>query len=92
MAARGAPAGNQNAHKAKIWSAAIERALAKRCKGDQIAALDALAEKLLLCCDDGDIVALKELGDRLEGKVVQAISGADGEPLVVKIVRFADTA
>ena len=39
-------------------------------------ALDALAEKLLEKVDEGDTSAIKELGDRLEGKVPQAIIGA----------------
>ena len=44
-------------------------------------ALDELAEKLLLQVDAGDTTAIKELGDRIEGKVPQAIvgPGADGE-------------
>ena len=69
----GAPLGNKNAAKAKLWSAAIERALKKRSRVDAKEALDALAEKLLAKCDSGDITALKELGDRLEGKPAQGI-------------------
>lgn len=69
----GAPEGNQNSAKGRRWAAAIDRALAKRCKGDGIKALDALAEKLLLNCDEGDNSALKELGDRIDGKAAQAI-------------------
>jgi hypothetical protein len=78
-----APIGNQHAVKAKRWSLAIDNALAKRSKADGIQALDALAEKLLLLCDEGDISALRELGDRLEGKPAQAITGADGGPIVI---------
>ena len=47
--------------------------MSRRAKCDQIAALDDLAEKLLALCDQGDLGALKELGDRLEGKAVQAV-------------------
>ena len=79
----GAPAGNQNAAKAKVWSAAIMRALEKRSKVDQKNALDELAEKLLLQCDQGDMAALKELGDRLEGKPAQALTGDDGGPVAI---------
>lgn len=64
----GAPIGNQNAANAKVWKAAIERALERRGAGDRKLALDALAEKLLLKCDESDLGALKELGDRLDGK------------------------
>lgn len=68
-----APIGNNNAAKAKRWSAAIERALANRSRKASLDALDALAEKLLAKCDEGDMSALKELGDRLDGKPMQAV-------------------
>ena len=73
----GAPAGNQNAAKAKRWSAAIERALERR-KGvglrAQQEALDELAERFLVAVEAGEAGAIsgyRELGDRLEGKAVQ---------------------
>ena len=68
-----APIGNKHAAKAKVWSAAIERALEKRYGKDRIGALAELAEKLLLKCEEGDMTALKELGDRMEGKAAQSI-------------------
>ena len=46
---------------------------------------DELAEKLLSACDAGDLAALKELGDRLDGKANQSISGPDGEAIPVGI-------
>lgn len=84
----GAPLGNKNAAKAKLWSAAIERALKKRSKVDAKEALDKLAEQLLLKCDQGDITALKELGDRLEGKPAQGLLiGEDKENPFGEIAR-----
>lgn len=74
----GAPTGNNNASKAKVWSAAIERALSNRSALTNKNAIDALAERLLAKCDEGDMSALKELGDRLEGKPAQGIDlGSD---------------
>lgn len=83
----GAPIGNQNAAKAKVWHAAIMRALEKRGAGDRLAALDELAGKLLDACANGDLPALKEFGDRLDGKPAQAVElgGMNGEPFVVRI-------
>lgn len=78
-----APIGNRNAAKAKLWQAAIERALERRGGGDKIKALNELAEKLLLNCDQGDLAALKELGDRLDGKPAQAIVGEEESPLQI---------
>ena len=85
----GAPTGNNNAAKAKVWTAAIERALANRSRLDQKDALDSLAEKLLAKCDEADLRALKELGNRLEGKPGQAIDlGSDPErPVIARLVR-----
>lgn len=76
----GAPVGNQNAAKANIWTSAIHRALAKRSKVDALEAIDTLAEKLLLQCDKGEVGALKELGDRLQGRPAQALTiGGDAD-------------
>lgn len=73
----GAPVGNQNAAKAKVWHAAIMRALDKRGAGDRIKALDELASILLDKVAEGDLPALKEFGDRMDGKPAQAIIGGD---------------
>lgn len=81
----GAPIGNQNAAQAKVWKAAIERALDKRGALDRKHALDELAGKLLDKCAEGDMGALKELGDRLDGKPSQEVSGAGGGPVVLQI-------
>lgn len=42
-----------------------------------------LAERLLDKAAEGDVSALKELGDRLDGKVPQALTGEDGAPLTL---------
>lgn len=84
-----APIGNQFATKSRLWRQAIERALGNRSRVDQVEALDALAEKLLARCDEGDMAALKELGDRLDGKPAQSVTVAGDEerPLIHKVVR-----
>lgn len=68
MAEKGAQPGNSNAAKGKPWADAIRRALAHRSLREQREALDELAEKFLAACDNGDLAAFKELGDRLDGK------------------------
>lgn len=80
----GAPIGNQNAARGRVWRAAIERALDRRSqsRADGIKEIDAVAEKLVEAAFGGDIAALKELGDRLEGKPAQAIVGEEGAPPV----------
>lgn len=79
----GAPHGNQNAAKAKVWAAAIHRALERRQTADQrIKAIDELADKLLEACYEGDLSALQELGNRLDGKPAQVIVGDEDAPPV----------
>jgi len=90
----GAPVGNSNATKAKPWADAIKRALARREHEGNGRDLNALADKLIDCAAEGDLSALKELGDRLDGKPVQAIGGADDLPpiaqsLTVHLVKAA---
>ena len=78
-----APLGNQNAAKGKIWINALNRAIAQ----DDGVRLRAAAEKLLDLASEGNVPALKELGDRLDGKATQQIDlgNANGEPFVLKV-------
>ncbi len=78
----GAPQGNQNARKGKLWNQALERALQKRGRGDMVAELDRLAEKFLDAIEEMTVPTEKrgpnvsgfaELADRLDGKANQAI-------------------
>lgn len=46
---------------------------------------DALVTKAIA----GDVQAIKEIADRLDGKVPQGLMGEDGGPVVINIVRFA---
>lgn len=72
----GAPVGNLNASKSKRWYETLDRAI----KQDEGARLRAAAEKLLDLAAAGEQWAVKEIGDRLDGKPTQQteISGPDG--------------
>ena len=88
----GAPVGNQNAVKPKIWTDAIKRALARRADDDG-RGLNKLADVLLDKALEGDLQALKELGDRLDGKPAQAIIGGDADDPPIKeerVVRYVE--
>lgn len=67
--------------KQKLWTEAIKRAVEKVDQTDGVsqARLDSLAEALVAAGLAKEVQALKEIGDRLEGKVPQALVGADGE-------------
>jgi uncharacterized protein GlcG (DUF336 family) len=88
VATSGAQPGNNNAAKSKAWTAAIMRALESRSLGKQIQALDELAAVLLDKCAEGDLAALQELGNRIEGKPAQGItlSGDSDNPIQTRRV------
>lgn len=91
MAERGAQPGNNNAKKDnRMWGDAIKRVVAQ---GDAQKLRD-LAEKLVALAEAGDVAALKELGDRLDGKPAQQVqlSGDSDAPLVVSVTKFLDAA
>ena len=70
-----APKGNNNAARGKGWREAVECAL-KAYEDNDIqrgAALKAIGKKLISMALDGDMQAIKEIGDRLDGKAVQAV-------------------
>ena len=66
-AEKGGPVGNQFAVKKKLWSDALRHQALRDPKR-----LSKIADKLLDMAADGDIAAIRELGDRLEGRPVQA--------------------
>jgi hypothetical protein len=54
---------------------------------EQVQALEKVAAKLVDMAIEGDLGAIRELGDRIDGKAVQAleVAGANGEPIPVAI-------
>jgi hypothetical protein len=77
----GAPKGNTNSSKNnRLWADTIRRAVVQA-DGER---LRRIAEALLEKAEGGDIQAMKEIGDRLDGKAAQTILGAgeDGEHLI----------
>jgi len=84
MAERGGQPGNDNATKSKPWRAAIERALAQ----DNGKKLRAIAEKLLEAAANGEGWAIKELGDRIDGKSIQPIAAEVDANLNVTVKQF----
>ena len=86
MAERGGQPGNKNATKNKAWEETLRRALLAN-DGQK---LRSLAEKLIERAEGGDVTALKEIGDRIDGKPSQQVQlqGDPDNPVVVeKIVR-----
>ena len=74
-----APLGNNNFGKARVWTQAINNVLERKHPQGRMAALEELAEKLIAGVEAGDLAAIKEFGDRMEGKPAQSVQVA-GDP------------
>lgn len=74
--------GNQLATKGGLWRQTLERAI----KQEDGKRLRAAAEQLLDLAAAGEAWAVKELGDRLDGKAAQAltIAGDEDNPVQLK--------
>ena len=72
----GAPVGNQNGKKGKLFYDALRIALVQEDKKK----LRNIADKLIKAAEAGEAWAVKEVMDRMDGKPIQAteITGADG--------------
>lgn len=89
MAAIGAQPGNQNAKKAKRWQDALNKALARfenaEAKVQAGEALDKIAETVVTQALAGNKDAWLEIGNRLDGKVPQALIGGDDEDAPIRV-------
>jgi hypothetical protein len=81
----GAPIGNNNNKKNLYWSEALRKHITQNPKD-----LADAAQALFLKAKDGDVAAIREIGDRLEGKAVQRVegSGDDGSFITKMVVEF----
>ena len=80
---RGGQPGNKNATKNKPWRDAIDWALKnhKNSKVEQAQALRDIATKLIDEALEGDLTAMKELGDRVDGKATTHVELETKEPI-----------
>jgi hypothetical protein len=81
----GAPIGNNNNKKNLYWSEALRKHITQNPKD-----LADAAQALFLKAKEGDVAAIREIGDRLEGKAVQRVegSGDDGSFITKMVVEF----
>ena len=78
-----APLGNQNARKEnRLWAETIRRAVVQ----NDAQTLRNLADKLIELGAAGDVSALRELGDRLDGKPAQQVQLSGDADAPLKIV------
>ena len=73
----------------KIWSDALRRALHRQTKGrGSPKRLEVIANQVVELAMDGNMTAIQEIGNRMDGKATQVIGGDADRPhqLVVTIV------
>lgn len=74
--------GNPNGRpKSRPFKDALEKAL--KAAGDDKSAIELVAAALVEKARSGDVPAIKELADRMDGKVAQAIIGDEDNPLQI---------
>lgn len=86
-----APVGNDNKVKNKPWADAIARALARKANGKSDG-LNIIADQLVSAAINGDQWAIKEIGDRIDGKAAQsvALTNPEGGDLFAPLVSAAE--
>ncbi len=84
----GGQAGNKNgARSNRMWGDEIKKAILANDRKD----LRAIAEALIAKAREGDIQAIKEIGDRLDGRALQQIDANVDASLTIEVMRYADT-
>jgi len=74
----GAPKGNTNSSKDnRIWGKVVKKLAVQ----EDYKRIHNVAEALFRKAEDGDISAIKELGDRIDGKAQQEITGNSDQPI-----------
>ena len=78
----GAPKGNQNSTKDKrVWGKVVRKLAVQ----EDYKRIHNVAEALFRKAEDGDIAAIRELGDRIDGKSEQTITGDSDQPITIVV-------
>ena len=78
----GAPIGNKNSTKDKrVWGKVVRKLAVQ----EDYKRIHNVAEALFRKAEDGDIAAIKELGDRIDGKAEQTITGDSDQPITIVV-------
>jgi hypothetical protein len=77
-----APKGNKNSSKEnRIWGKTVKKLAVQ----EDYKRIHKVAEALFRKAEDGDIAAIRELGDRIDGKAEQTISGDSDQPITIVV-------
>lgn len=78
----GAPPGNNNAVKKAPWRQALDRALKRDTRG----LLDKAAQAVLEAAATGDLAAIKEIADRMDGRPAVAVQLEIGDSFATRML------
>ena len=81
--------GNQNAYKNKPWADALHRAMA-RYDGGKENALNLIADQTVSLAVSGEQWAIKEIGDRTDGKAAQSVALSGDVEVTHKVIKWSD--
>ena len=77
-----APLGNKNSTKEKrVWGKVVRKLAVQ----EDYKRLHKVAEALFKKAEEGDVASIKELGDRIDGKSEQTISGDSDQPITIVV-------
>ena len=77
-----APLGNKNSSKNnRAWGKVVKKLAIQ----EDAKRLHQVAEALFRKAEDGDIAAIRELGDRIDSKAEQTISGDSDQPITIVV-------
>ena len=77
-----APKNNKNSSKDnRVWGKTVKKLAIQ----EDYKRIHKVAEALFRKAEDGDVAAIKELGDRIDGKSQQEITGNSDQPITIVV-------
>ena len=78
----GPPKGNKNSSKEnRVWGKTVKKLAVQ----EDYKRIHKVAEALFKKAEEGDVSAIKELGDRIDGKASQEITGDSDAPITIVV-------
>ena len=74
----------------KLWRDAVRRAVKRQAADGKGTQLEALADKLVACALEGDISAMQEIGNRLDGKPTQELNATVRDESFIQLLKVVN--
>jgi Family of unknown function (DUF5681) len=71
----------------KLWRDAVRRAVKRQAADGKGTQLEALADKLVACALEGDISAMQEIGNRLDGRPAQQLEAKISHDPFIEVLK-----